>query len=198
MIELLTQKTLKYLITKNAINGNDDDSIAFYKYGIEITFSSVLNVFIILLISLICNSILEGIVFLLVFIPTRKFTGGFHADTYLKCNMTFGVSYFTILILSKLLMNNASVFYSIFILIIEIVFIAFFCPIKNSHKKINKKETIIKYKIIALVFFFTFGVTGLYLLSINCLLYGCEILITLDLITVLGIAGIIKERSKKK
>lgn len=200
MIEFLTKKVLNYLVFKEVIDYKNEDVIAFYKYGIEITISSLLNIIIIFSISIICNSVLEGIIFLSVFIPTRQFTGGFHADTYLKCNITFGTCYFTILTLSKLAIKYQSYttsYISIFILVLEMIFIVFYCPIKNRHKEISEKNLIIKYKILGLTFFFIFGITGLYLISINYLLYGCEILITLNSIIVLGIAGIIKERSNK-
>ena len=89
MIEFLTNKLLKYISNKDVIDNVNEDVVAFYKYGIEITISSILNILIILTISLLFNALIDGFIFLLIFIPTRQFTGGFHADSYLKCNLTF-------------------------------------------------------------------------------------------------------------
>lgn len=198
MINALTNITLKYLIRKEVIDGDNEDVVAFYKYGAEITISSILGIIIVLLISLLCNnSIIEGMLFLLVFIPTRQYTGGFHAETYLSCNLVFASCYFITLMSCKLLFSYISFWFSLIILILELVFIWIFCPIKNRHKPINEKKKKIKFKIISEIFFIVFGIVGLYLSDISKL-YSCLILFTLHLIVVMGIAGIIKERSKTK
>lgn len=36
-MELITDAILKYISRNNAIDGTDNDVVAFYKYGIEIT-----------------------------------------------------------------------------------------------------------------------------------------------------------------
>lgn len=192
VIELLTNKTLKYIVRKNVIDGNDKDILDFYKYGIEISISSMLNVIIVLTISLICNSIIEGLLFLLVFIPTRQYTGGYHAETYFACNLVFGSSYFITLILCKILSRHITFYNSLLFLILEIVFVLICCPVKNKHKPINDKKSKLKYKIIGVSFFVFFGMIGLNLLNVNKL-YSCLILFALHLIVVMGIAGVLKE-----
>lgn len=64
-----------------------------YQYGIEITISSILNIVLILVCSLIVGDILAGITYLFIFIFLRSFTGGYHATTYFRCNATFVVTF---------------------------------------------------------------------------------------------------------
>ena len=48
LIEYFSNKILQYICNKSVI---DNDEIDLYKYGIEITLSSVLNIFLILIIA---------------------------------------------------------------------------------------------------------------------------------------------------
>ena len=58
-MELITDAILKYISKNNAIDETDNDVVAFYKYGIEITLSSLLNIAVILIISLLLKSSLR-------------------------------------------------------------------------------------------------------------------------------------------
>lgn len=195
-MELITDAILKYISRNNAIDGTDNDVVAFYKYGIEITLSSLFNIVVILLLSLLFNGMIEGLIFLAVFIPTRQFTGGFHADTYLKCNLVFGLSYIITLHLFRYTCNMVNVYISILLLAVELFFVSVVCPIKNKHKPIHERTQYVRSKIISIVLYLIFGLIGLYFIFINNL-YGNMILYSLHLITVLGILGILKERRKE-
>lgn len=194
-MELITDAILKYISKNNAIDETDNDVVAFYKYGIEITLSSLLNIAVILIISLLLNGMIEGLIFLTVFIPTRQFTGGFHADTYLKCNLVFGLSYIVTLHLFRYTCNMVNVYMSILLLVIEIIFVSVVCPINNEHKPIYERKQYVRSKIISIVLYLFFGLIGLYFIFISNL-YGNMILYSLHLITVLGILGILKERGR--
>ena len=191
-MELLTGAILKYICEKNAIDGTNDDVVAFYKYGIEITLSSILNILVILTVSLIFNAMPEGLIFLAVFVPTRQFAGGFHADSYLKCNIVFGISYLITLLVFRYTYSMLNIYVSAFLLAAEIIFIAVVCPIKNIHKPINEKKQYIRNKIISVLFYLVFGLIGLYLLYVRNI-FGNMLLYSLHLIAVLGILGILKE-----
>ena len=81
MIKKLTNHILSYLISSNAIDDNEETK-DYYRYGIEITISSLINILLIIIIGIVSGNALESIVFLACFIPLRQFTGGFHAKTY--------------------------------------------------------------------------------------------------------------------
>lgn len=196
MIEFLTNKLLKYISNKNIINSEDKDVVAFYKYGIEITISSILNILIILIVSLLFNALIEGFIFLLIFIPTRQFTGGFHADSYLKCNLTFATSFLITLIMSRYTCNYLESWQNILFLVIDIMFVVIFCPIENEYKPIHDKKQYIRCKFIGIVLFTVFGIAGVFI-EHYILMYGSMILYTLNLIVVLGIIGILKEGRRK-
>lgn len=92
MIKKLTNHILSYLISSNAIDDNEETK-DYYRYGIEITISSLINILLIIIIGIVSGNALESIVFLACFIPLRQFTGGFHANR----SYTIVHSYFNII-----------------------------------------------------------------------------------------------------
>ena len=60
-MKFIVDKILYYLVKKETVDTNDEDELAFYRYGIEITLSSITNILVILLISLISNTMIRSI-----------------------------------------------------------------------------------------------------------------------------------------
>lgn len=188
MINYLTERLLNYLVNKNTID-KQDDVIAFYRYGIEITISSILNVLIILFLSLIFNEMIMGIIFLLIFIPIRQFTGGYHADTYFKCNTIFAVCYTALILFTKFI--YIPIYVDVVLWLCEILIVFKFCPIENENKPFRSKKQILKCKIISLGLFVLFGVIACFT-EAN---YTQVIMRTLNLIIVLCLVSIFERRN---
>ena len=185
---------LEYLI-RNKVVKNDRLSRDFYRYGIEITVSSFLNIFIILLLSVICNKLISGIVFLIVFIPLRQFTGGYHAKTYFKCNLTFAICFIVTLYVSKIV-HIIPMTYQMLIAFLELFFIFLKCPIKNENKIIRDYKQYVRCKYLSCCLFIGYWVFGFFVLTV--FEFGILIHNTLHLVVILGIIAIAKERSLKK
>ena len=134
----LVSRILSFLTKQKVIN-QDEDTQAFYRYGIELCISSILNILLVLIIGVILNCILESIVFLVIFIFLRSFMGGYHASTYFRCNLLMCTS-FTLLFLiyDKITLTNT------FFFIISIIYIfvstLIFCPVENPNKPIPPKK----------------------------------------------------------
>ena len=194
MIETISNMVLEYLI-RNKVVKNDRLSRDFYRYGIEITVSSFLNIFIILLLSVICNKLISGIVFLIVFIPLRQFTGGYHAKTYFKCNLTFAICFIVTLYVSKIV-HIIPMTYQMLIAFLELFFIFLKCPIKNENKIIRDYKQYVRCKYLSCCLFIGYWVFGFFVLTV--FEFGILIHNTLHLVVILGIIAIAKERSLKK
>lgn len=82
MLEQVSEKAADWLISKGAAKKEDKD---IYVYGLELSFSTLFSVFLILILALIFSDILYGILFLLCMFTIRFFCGGYHATTYLNC-----------------------------------------------------------------------------------------------------------------
>ena len=89
MITSLAQYITGILLKNNII---ENEHLDIYIYGFEVLISGALSLFIGLILGLIFSQLVECIVFLIVFVTLRKYCGGYHADTYLKCNTVFAIN----------------------------------------------------------------------------------------------------------
>lgn len=190
MIEKLSQRILQYLLYSGAIEDTNDEK-AYYQYGIEITVSSILNVVLILGIGLITWNILESIIFLLLFIPIRQFTGGFHASTYFKCNLSFCILFLLVLILYHFTEKLLTTYLSILITFICVLLIIAECPIENKNKPIPKKRKKF-HKIMAALLSTIYGIVGIVFTAISNK-YGALILYTLSAVAILIVAALFQD-----
>lgn len=191
MIHRFSEKILKFLIKSNAIENTDSEK-KYYQYGIEITISSLFNIFLILLIGLVFQSFIESIIFLICFIVIRQFTGGFHANTYFKCNLIFCISFITVLILYYSTAKYLSTYISILITFVCVSIFLIRCPIEHINKPIPNNRKIV-HKIVAALLGVVYGAIGTALTAFSNR-YGALVIYTLSLVTVLVLAAIKNER----
>lgn len=157
--------------------------------------SSLLNVILIMGIGIIFRSVIESVIFLSCFILIRQFTGGFHADTYLKCNCSFCVSFLAVLIMHHMTFDKVNTWCSVAISALCTAIIIFYCPIEHINKPIpNSKRKF--HKFIATLLSVIYGTVGTIMVATSNK-YGVLILYTLVLVTVLIICAIAKDRGCK-
>ena len=82
----LISKILTFITEQNGIS-NDEEVQDFYRYGIEISISSLLNIILVLQVGLLIGHLLESVIYLILFILIRSFSGCFHAYSYFRCNL---------------------------------------------------------------------------------------------------------------
>lgn len=191
MISRISELILQYLLRSNAINDSNDEK-EYYRYGIEITVSSLLNVILIIGIGIIFKNAAESVVFLLFFMLLRRFTGGFHANTYFKCNFSFCISFISVLVMYHFTEEKITVWLSILISILCVAIIFMKCPIENINKPIPQCKRKF-YKYLAGILGTGYGIIGTILIALSNK-YGVLIIYTLVLVVVLIIAAIIKDR----
>lgn len=187
MINQISETITQFFLHQESISEEEKD---VYKYGVEITVSSLLNVILILLIGLLFDNLLSGAVFLVCFIIVRKYTGGYHAETYFRCNMVLCTTY-TIVYISS---NNfdINVWSEILILLVDFEMVIKYSPVNNIHKKldINQKKN---FHRLAILFYMLFSIISLILLNI-CSFYGKLILFTLLSIALMIVVEIILQK----
>lgn len=190
MIQKISERILKYLLTCQVI----EDTVEYkeyYQYGIEITVSSMLNIILIMCMGILTKSVIESVIFLICFILLRQFTGGFHAGTYLKCNISFCIVFLLVLLLYYTTAKYNCISLSILITLACVCVFLATCPIEHVNKPIpdSKKKF---HKIMAAVLGSFYGVIGTLLTAFSNM-YGSLILYTLLLVTVLIIAAKIEK-----
>lgn len=79
----------------------DPEEKDLYIYGFEITMANMINFFIMLTIGVLGKALVEIGCFYVVFITTRRITGGYHADSYGKCFTLFALTNGSVLLFVK-------------------------------------------------------------------------------------------------
>lgn len=137
MITYLAKCITEFFISYDVIKKEDRE---IYQYGNEIIISSLLDFFILLAFAIGFNDFVNVFLFWIVFFILRKFGGGYHAGTYLKCKIVFSVNIFIVMII----MNDFKYVYNIYLLILMTVFscvsIFLLAPVDNENKPLSETE----------------------------------------------------------
>lgn len=155
-----------------------------YQYGIEITLSSMLNIVLVLLCSLLLGNIWTGLIYLFVFIFLRSFTGGFHASTYLRCNLTmiatFLVTYCSFKIVVFL---NPPIYIYEVLCLLNLIPISACSPVPNKHKPLTDKQRE-KYFILSIVIASAILLIGTACIVVDIFI-GAMIIMTVTMVAIL-------------
>lgn len=142
--------------------------IEVYVYGLELIISSLVGEMVVLFLGLMLDRLMETLIFILLIKYIRIYSGGFHAKTYIVCNMTFITSYlFSVLICYKLrsVQDNTIIGLMIITVIIAIATMIKLAPIENKNKPISvERRPILRRKAVAVVTFVGFAFVMVYYL----------------------------------
>lgn len=169
------------------------DAKDVYTYGVEITISSIIGFLITLAIGLLFDSLINAMIFYVIFISLRSMTGGYHASTYLKCNIVFSsISLFTLLFSKAASHIQLSVGIITLFFLPAVAIFLWLAPIENSNKPIEKKKRIY-WKVTAVLL-------SLFLYILSILLYinshnfeAAVIIITVFVVSILCIISSIQK-----
>ena len=139
MISELSKRISLFLCQKNIIKYED---IEIYKYGFEIIGSTILGFIITLIIGLIFRMFLLSIAYYAMFVAIRQFTGGYHADSYFKCNLTFAIVTFFVFGSTKMAAYSKTYIMPnhILSLVLSLIIIWYYSPIENKNKPLDQEQ----------------------------------------------------------
>lgn len=146
MIKKLSDNITLFLLSQHVISKDDFD---IYSYGLEYILSLGINLIGILIISLMTNSLISNIGFVMGFLLMRSSAGGYHAKTHAKCVL---ISYLTIylnIFVNALCQQYDTCKYELYICIISFasIYLIFkFSPCDHPNKLFSAKEAI-RFKI---------------------------------------------------
>ncbi|WP_296153790.1 accessory gene regulator ArgB-like protein [Ruminococcus sp.] len=148
MLHILS-KRIAFLVCKKT------DKIPFeiYVYGFELLVSSIIETGALILIGGLIGKFVETILFIISFSSIRFFSGGYHANSYLKCFVVTMISYILILLMTNILSELS---YSIIVLIALMIFVLSLilfikiCPVYSNGKTIFNPTMQKKLSVIAL------------------------------------------------
>lgn len=154
MLNKIATKITKTMLASKIIA---EDMFDIYVYGVELFLSFLFNTTIIMIAGILLGRILQTLLFLLIFVLLRSFTGGYHANTYGVCTFVTFLVYGGVLLLSELFVPSL-LFYGV-LTIVGVALLLALVPIEHPNKKITEKKKR-KYKHISLVLFLIFITVG--------------------------------------
>lgn len=162
MLNKIATKITKTMLAHKIIA---EDMFDIYVYGFELLLSFLFNTTIIMVSGILLSRILQTLLFLLIFVLLRSFTGGYHANTYSVCTLVTFLIYGGILLFSELF-TPSLLFYEA-LAIVGVALLLALAPIEHPNKKITEKKKR-KYKHISLVLFLIFITVGALLCHAEC------------------------------
>lgn len=186
MVKLSAQNITSFLIYNNEIKEDERD---VYQYGFETLIASTLYFITVLCLGNIFDKFIHTLLFMLCYCPIRQFSGGYHADSYRECFMTFISLYLINVCTLNIFIHKIPNIVVILIVLLCAIGIAKLSPQEHRNNPLSAKEKE-KYKKIVkrLVIFYTILIT-LLLTNNNTYEYGFYIASAIYLIFIMLILG---------
>lgn len=189
MISKLSDKFVNWVFKQSSTT---DDEKSLYQYGFFILFSQIIYLIITTVIGIILGIIIESIIFYFSFLFIRRYAGGYHAATEIRCEISTAFSIIISLGIIKL-----SALYDIRTAIIIFTFISsmsifFVCPLDSQEKPLNENEFKYFRKVSWIILFVILSIVIIsYIFNFNILFYPCSVSLILE--SILLILGKIKK-----
>lgn len=192
MVNKISTNVADYFLENNIIQ---EKEIEIYMYGLKLIISSFLGISIILFIGIMLGRFTESIVFLFCFITLRQYSGGYHADSYFKCNLYF-ITTFLITEASVIFtQENYIDFLSVGMFCTSLVILLIFAPVDNKNKRLSQSQKLKNKKISLIIFAVLLAVAILLKTTVDNYYYN--IVATVFSVTALMIIQILEEENGK-
>lgn len=120
-----------------------------YQYGSEVIIATALNILIVIVSGLIFHELKYASIFYIAFLLLRRYCGGYHAETHLKCNTIFAANITTVLIIIKNV-DLIQIDFIILAVLVSSLIIFVLSPITHKNKPLTEEESR-KYRKISLI-----------------------------------------------
>lgn len=149
MIKLISDKVACYLCKDEDCK----DNYGLYEYAVYIILSSLCHIATIIALGLCFNLLVESLMLYFSFIAIRKFAGGYHAKTPVRCYVFSVISTVFILVVMKIILvvDSLLIMYGLLLLgLICVILICMLSPIDTDNNPLNNREKKV-YKTISVV-----------------------------------------------
>lgn len=183
MIDYVSKKVLKWLISTGAIESKESD---VYLFGIHYAILSTINMMTTLIIGLFLGCVKECLIFIATYLPLRSYAGGYHARTEGRCYLASALLSFVVLSSSKVYPLDLLTFC---VLLLSVLMIWFISPVADENKPLDEMEIRIyskRMKIILIVDIIAmalcYAIKMYWVVRVVCISF-----IMLDVILLLGV-----------
>lgn len=147
MIEKLARK-FTVMFVKNGLVKEENQCI--YTYGAELLISGLFSTITVLILGIVLGRLIETLLLMLPFYFIRIYAGGYHAETYRNCLLSFTIGFIVILISTDLLIQFKLDYIVMYLAFIAAMVIFVIAPIEDHSRPLTVNERT-KYNRIAKV-----------------------------------------------
>lgn len=137
MIAKLAKSTAYFFVEKQVVKKEDEE---VYAYGMELLYSSILNIALAVIIAIITNTVYPTAAFLTAFIVMRQYIGGYHAKTHLGCMSILAAVLCCFAVLSRYIPTECEILISMPAIGLSMFLILKFAPVEHPNKPLTDKE----------------------------------------------------------
>lgn len=119
MISYLSRFITLFLLQNKIV---EQEKCDVYEYGFEVIISTIIGFILIFTSGILLNELLSSMIFYAMFIIVRQYTGGYHANSHLKCKLTM-------LCLCLLVLFSVKYCISILTFPVHLIFLMFYCAV---------------------------------------------------------------------
>lgn len=137
MIESLSISITDFFYSNDII---EEDEKEILVYGLQLIISSLLGVSVLLMIGAALGRLTDTIIFLVTFIILRMYSGGYHANSYLKCNITLIAVYMGMIAAVTYTPHVYMGIMSVMMASCTIYTVLRYAPVDNENKRLDEKQ----------------------------------------------------------
>ena len=189
MLSKLCHRIAYFFVQKNVV---PLENMEIYRYGFEQILSSLYTIASILVISVLFSQFVSGVVFLLCFIPIRRFAGGYHAGSYFKCYLEFMLIYLSAELVLKTNVVEQNVVPSFVAMGISTIVIMLLSPVENENRPLSEEEQV-RYKRLSIFMIMIEAATAAVLFAAGIAIYS-TVLVTIVWVAVLQVFALSVKR----
>lgn len=192
MLTKLSQIIVDFFVKEDVVS---EEQREIYQYGIELSVSTLMGLFIVLAIGVLSRRFTESVIFYIVFCLTRAFCGGFHAHSHLLCKVTF-ICVLILVLVMDLVLDNIEIYYWFVLYLYSLTIVYAFAPVENPNKRLTSYDKK-RCKIISIIFMVVWLVAMILFYSFGSELYHI-VALTLFFVANLMLLGKYNKRRETK
>lgn len=137
MISSLSERIANGLLKQSNIKYDEQD---LYQYGFFILLSQILYLIIACIIGVLLGTFFESIIFYIAFQFIRRYAGGYHASTEMRCEILSSLSILACVVVIRLSKTYDFQIALLVISAVSAVCIAVLCPLDTPEKPLSENE----------------------------------------------------------
>lgn len=188
MLHKLSERIIAYAVEINALDNNKAEE---YIYGLELTLAVLLNDISVIIIGFLMGMVWQAILFLFLSSLIRRFSGGFHFSSQIRCYLSMCIMCPLVLLIVKYSANNVlawSVIMAVSTLILLIV-----SPVPALEKPLDEKEENV-YGFISRIIIIAVTAAYAVLCGFGQLYIAKIVAVTVSVVAIFAILGKIKHK----